>query len=52
MMMQILRQACNERGIRILVHTKAEKILTDNNGRISGVLASSLTDGSVSLRVL
>jgi fumarate reductase flavoprotein subunit len=45
MMMQILRQACNERGIRILVHTKAEKILTDNNGRISGILASSLTDG-------
>ena len=31
MMMQILRQACNERGIRILVHTKAEKILTDVN---------------------
>ena len=27
------------------MHTKAEKILTDNNGRISGVLASSLTDG-------
>ena len=43
-MMQILRQACNERGVRILVNTKAEKILTDNNGRISGVLASSLTD--------
>jgi len=43
-MMQILRQACDKCDVRILVQTKAEKILTDNDGQISGVLASSLTD--------
>jgi len=43
-MMKILRQTCDIRGVRILVHTKAEKILTDNNRLISGVLASSETD--------
>jgi fumarate reductase flavoprotein subunit len=43
-MMKMLRQACDKRGVRILVDTKAEKILTDKNGRISGVLASSPTD--------
>src|SRR6266496_3026492 len=43
-MMKMIRQACEKRGVRILVNTKAEKILTDNDGRICGILASSLTD--------
>src|SRR6266542_4719443 len=43
-MMKILRQTCDIRGARILVDTKAEKILTDKSGLISGVLASSQTD--------
>jgi fumarate reductase flavoprotein subunit len=43
-MMKILREACGKHGVRISVNTKAEKILIDNDGRISGVLASSLTD--------
>ncbi len=43
-MMKMLRQTCDKRGVRILVNVKAEKILIDNDGRISGVLASSLTD--------
>ncbi len=43
-MMKMLRQACDKRGVRILVDAKAERILTDKNGRISGVLASSRTD--------
>jgi len=43
-MMKMIRQACEKRGVRILVNTKAEKILTDNDGRICGILASSLRD--------
>jgi fumarate reductase flavoprotein subunit len=43
-MMKILREACDQRAVRILVNTTAEKILTDGNGRICGVFASTPTD--------
>jgi fumarate reductase flavoprotein subunit len=43
-MMKILRQTADTRGVRILVDTRAEKILTDDVGLISGVLASSQND--------
>ncbi|MGD0781067.1 MAG: FAD-dependent oxidoreductase [Dehalococcoidales bacterium] len=40
-MMKVLRKGCEDLGVRILVHTQARKILTGEDGRITGVLAST-----------
>jgi fumarate reductase flavoprotein subunit len=38
-LVKVLTRECEERGISILTHTSGKKLLTDNKGAISGILA-------------
>lgn len=40
-LMKALRDSCGELGVRILTRTPAEKLLLDENGRLSGVAAKT-----------
>ncbi len=47
-LMKVLRQGCEKYGIKILTHTRGEKILRGKDGKISGVLAKS-KEGDVTI---
>ncbi len=38
---KVLHKCCNELGVQIMCQTPAKKILTDNQGRVTGVLAAA-----------